>query len=1048
MSGLLSNSLFLSTAAAAGGLQISRSLRFNSSDSGYCARTPGTASNRKTWTWSGWVKRSVLGSTQAFFGLFFASNDASQINIQFDTTDNIRFNLWSDTVLRTTQVFRDCSAWYHFVIAFDAPQGTASNRLKIYVNGAEITTFSTDNRSSLLSNQDYAVNAAQAHYIGYNNVSSQYFNGYLTNIHFIDGQALTPSSFTETDATTGQLIPKTYTGTYGTNGYNLLFADNSSNTASTLGKDSSGLGNDWTPNNFSVSTGSVATATGALPVFNTTDTYGAVKGTGTRTDTNSSYISLALPMDGTNGGTSFGDQSAVIRGSGSAKTVTVNGNTNTSTAVSKFYGSSGKFDGSGDYLTIASSADLTVGTGAFTAESWIYPLSQSNAILFQNYDNGNGGWSLRIQDLGGSVNGVSSIGPVIGFTSGTLPTSSWSHVAAVWSATGSNCSVYINGVLARTISNIPSTAQDTFWIGAQGDQGPGNFFNGYIQDLRIYKGVAKYTSAFSVPAMSTGAGNDSLVDSPTNYGTDTGVGSEVRGNYATLNNLKSSYTGGTVTVSNGNLDFSANMTANQIISPATIGVSSGKWYWEITCNSITKQYGFDGAVGISSNGDIDNGTSTPSIVRWYVDDGLFYNGSSGAAYGASWQAGDIIGVALNLDAGTLSFYKNNSSQGQATSGLTGTWFPVVASNNVVSFTANFGQRAFAYTAPSGFKALCTQNLPAPLVTKSNTVFDVALYTGNGSTQTISGLGFSPDLVWIKNRTSSYNHGLWDTVRGATNALYSSLTNAEGTESGVSAFNSDGFSVGSSLGFNKSSDAIVGWAWDAGTTTVSNTQGSITSQVRANATAGFSVVTYTGPGPSNNTVGHGLGVAPELIITKNRDRSIYWVVYTKTTGKDAFLRLNTTDASTAAGSIWGTAAPTSTVFGGVGTDLSNGYVAGEKIVSYCFAPVVGYSNGFSYTGNGSADGSFVYLGFRPRLIMLKRSDSTSNWTLLDTSREGYNVDNDPLYPNTSAAEGTADLVDITSNGFKLRTTDASVNASAGTYIGFAWAEMPFNYSRAR
>jgi hypothetical protein len=245
-----------------------------------------------------------------------------------------------------------------------------------------------------------------------------------------------------------------------------------------------------------VSSGANGPYTGsAFPIMNTSDALGQTLSSGTRTDTNSASIVLAIPMDGTNNGTTFTDQSATIKGSGSAKTIT-RYNAVTSTVISKFYGSSGYFDGSGDYLTIASSADLTVGTGAFTAECWVYILAQSG-ILFQNYDNGNGGWGLRIQDFGGSVNGVSSIGPIIGFTSGTLPTSSWSHVAAVWSATGSNCSVYINGVLARTISNIPSTAQDTFWIGAQGDQGPGAFFNGYIQDLRIYKGVAKYTGNFT-----------------------------------------------------------------------------------------------------------------------------------------------------------------------------------------------------------------------------------------------------------------------------------------------------------------------------------------------------------------------------------------------------------------------------------------------------------------------------------------------------------------------------------------------------------------------
>jgi hypothetical protein len=467
--------LFNSGSSAAA-LQVSRSLRFNSADSAYFSRTPGTAGNRRTWTWSGWVKRSALGVSQALFEAN-PTGGATYTLFWFDSSDKLQVledqgggGIYSPV---TSAVYRDTSAWYHLVLAIDTTLATSTDRIKIYVNGVLQTL--TGGFPSL--NHDTYINATNQHRIGYRINNSSAFSGYLANIHFIDGQALTPSSFTETDATTGQLIPKTYTGSYGTNGFNLLFADNSSNTAATLGKDSSPNGNNWTPNNLSVT---------------------------------------------------------------------------------------------------------------------------------------------------------------------------------------------------------------------------------------------------------AGAGNDSLVDSPTNYGTDTYVGGEVRGNYATLNNLKSSYTGGTVTVSNGNLDFSANMSANQITSPATIGVSSGKWYWEITCNSITKQYGTDGAVGISINGDIDNGLPAPSVVRWYVDDGLFYNGASSAAYGASWQAGDIIGVALNLDAGTLSFYKNNSSQGQATSGLTGTWFPIVASNNVVSFSANYGARAFAYTAPSGFKALNTQNLPEGTITTSGS------FTGNAN----------------------------------------------------------------------------------------------------------------------------------------------------------------------------------------------------------------------------------------------------------------------------------------------------------------------------
>jgi hypothetical protein len=236
-------------------------------------------------------------------------------------------------------------------------------------------------------------------------------------------------------------------------------------------------------------------------------------------------------------------------------------------------------------------------------------------------------------------------------------------------------------------------------------------------------------------------------------------------------------------------------------------------------------------------------------------------------------------------------------------------------------------------------------------------------------------------------------------------------------------------------------------WKGGGTGVTNTSGSITSTVSASTTSGFSVVTYTGTGPGNFTVGHGLGVAPSMIIMKNRDRAIYWIVYTATTGINNFLRLNTTDISTASTGIWGTSAPTSTVFGGAGTDASNGYIAGEKIVAYCFAPIAGYSAFGSYTGNGSADGTFVYTGFRPAFVMVKASSTTSDWIIFDTSRNTYNVVGYEIYPNSSAAEAYYADLDILSNGFKHRQS-GSPNASGVTYIYACFAQNPFKTSLAR
>jgi hypothetical protein len=322
--------------------------------------------------------------------------------------------------------------------------------------------------------------------------------------------------------------------------------------------------------------------------------------------------------------------------------------------------------------------------------------------------------------------------------------------------------------------------------------------------------------------------------------------------------------------------------------------------------------------------------------------------------------------------------------------------------------------------------------------------DVKLYTGNGSTQTISGLNMSPDLVWIKARSAAYGHGLFDTVRGTGLRLSSDGTGSEASENGVTAFNSDGFTIGSATFGNNTSTTMAAWCWDAGSSTVTDNTGSIQSSRRTNATAGFAVIGWSGAASGTATIGHGLGVAPSFMVMRPRTGTSNWVVYHKSIGNDAFLRLNTTDASVSSSACFGTG-PTSTVFT-INQGNLFGYAA--DCICYAFSPVSGYSSFGSYTGNGSADGPFVYLGFRPAFVLVKMSSSTGNWTILDAKREGYNVDNDPLYPNLSSAEGTTDLIDITSNGFKVRTTDATFNTNAGTYVFACFAESPFSLARAR
>ena len=341
-------------------------------------------------------------------------------------------------------------------------------------------------------------------------------------------------------------------------------------------------------------------------------------------------------------------------------------------------------------------------------------------------------------------------------------------------------------------------------------------------------------------------------------------------------------------------------------------------------------------------------------------------------------------------------------------------------------------------------------MPTPTIPAGNLFMNATLYTGNGSTQTITngvaGQAFQPDLVWIKVRSTGYSHRLVDSVRGATKLLYSDLTNAESTDvNSLTSFNSNGFSLGNAAGTNDTSQTFVGWQWKAGGTAVTNTSGTISSQVSANTTSGFSVVTYTGAG-STGTIGHGLGVAPSMIIVKPRNVVDNWYCYHASLGNAQAVYLNLTNASGASPS-WNSTSPTSTLF----TVASNLVTNTNTYVAYCWAQIAGFSQFGSYTGNGSADGPFIYLGFRPKFVMIKRTDSSTNgdWRILDSSRDTYNVSQNALYANLALAEDSSVTAeDFLSNGFKLRTAINGYNGSGATYIYAAFAENPFKYANAR
>jgi len=589
-------------------------------------------------------------------------------------------------------------------------------------------------------------------------------------------------------------------------------------------------------------------------------------------------------------------------------------------------------------------------------------------------------------------------------------------------------------------SNIALTSGSNTGLG-QDFSGNGNYWN---------------TNNISVTA---GATYDAMTDVPT-------LTSPTVANYATFNPLKNPFPDA-VSYSNANLAVSVG-NANQTPALTTIYPSSGKWYWEVIWTS-----GSYARIGVQ-NATVASTDFAADVYgwRWESNTGYIYNGSNGTLSTVSTYAtGDVLGFCLDCDAGKLYVSKNGTWQNSAVpasgTGAVATnlptatlMSPAVATGSLTSaFAINCGQRGFAYTPPSGFNAINTYNLPTSTIVQGNKVMDATLYTGTGSTQSITNASaFKPDLIWTKSRSSGtlYNN-LMDSVRGTNKDLYSNSTSAEDTNANIyTAINSNGFSVGTDNSANQSGQTFVGWQWQAGQgSTSSNTNGSITSTVSVNASAGFSIVTYTGTGGSA-TIGHGLGVAPAMVIIKNRTGTANdWMVKHKSLSSNNNLFLDLTSAQTnPATNGWigdlSSSTTVSLVTGSSGNANTN--ANGTNFVAYCWAAIPGFSAFGSYTGNGSSDGPFVYTGFRPKYVLIKNITTTGQiWFAYDTSRSPYNLDTAYLAPNSSNAEAGSSVdnpLDILSNGFKIRYTNTGTNTNGDTYIYAAFAENPFKNALAR
>jgi hypothetical protein len=996
--------------AGSGAFEIARSLRFRRSATARLSRTLTTTSNRRTFTQSLWIKLGALnsGGSDNFILIAFPGGNTKSYLVRILDDGRLRLSSNIEGVvaqwnLTTVQVFRDPSAWYHIVVAMDTTQAVESNRLKLYINGNQVTAF-TDISYPSLNFDNMWNDTAATQQIGRD--TSGTFDGCMAELNFIDGQQLEPSAFGYFDPITNIWQPKRYTGTYGTNGLYLPFTENQNTQA--LGRNFAG-GTNFIKNsqNFADSSG-----TGWQKVRSSVTANAGIAPDGTNTATkffedtsNGSHdLNLADPAGGITFGTPYCFSFYAKSTGENRDQISYNLVNNGYTSVIQWYGQVA--------ATQAGQAGIVNSGGA---------AGGATQTGYGSQHVGNGwyrfwGSGILAQGASSTFNVTLSLSNTSGAPNGFY-TGNGSSGILIWGAMvnqGTTPDAY-----------VPTTGSilNTNWT-------PNNF------------------------SVTAGATYDSMVDSPTNvFTTANDTGGVVPGNYATVNPLSNFGT-----CSNGNLTISV---TGQPAQPATIFQSTGKWYWEVLWVSgsnyrfgVTNEAGVGQDFGLTANGwcKINSPPRT-------------YNSGSAPSYGTDGSVGDTYMFALDLDAGRIWYGINGTWQASGNPATNSNPSQTFTANQSMSpafasgtgtlvYSPNFGQRPFAYTPPAGFRSLNTTNIQTlGTSTIGNAAitpykyFDTTIYAGLGTNRDVKNSGFQPDFVWLKVRGDTDSHGLFDSVRGAGARLQSNDTGTESQRLDVlTSFNSDGFSIsGNDLQSNAAGKSYVAWQWKAGDSTVTNTAGSVTSRVRTNPTTGFSIATYTSPSSGSFTFGHGLSVAPSFFILKERGATSNWIVWTKYYGSPTNQGLYLNSMSTfSAGSNWLTGVNNSTI------GITQGQVTSgvQDHVVYSFAEIPGFSKVGSYVGNGSSDGPFVYTGFRPEFIIYKRINTANgHWGIADSVRSRSNVVQSSLYPNLNNAGGETDadrMFDFVSNGFKIRTTSGSFesNGNGSIYIYMAFAESPF------
>ena len=1021
----------ISDDSALGGSTLKNSLRFNKADNASLTRSPSSTTNDTKHTLSFWFKICTLINAANQGVMFAGGSDGSYAYVQ----------LWNGTFYfgnsagpywngNTTSLrFRDFNAWYHAVIVIDTTQSTANDRQKLYINGVQQERGGGTNPNQN-DNYEFLTNSSWTYYIGKRAANDMNFDGYMADINFVQGLALEPTEFGYTDFQTGIWRPKGYFGSYNTNGFHLEFKNTSTDAS------------------YTVPTASF-----------TTD----------------SDTALLINNNESNGSTTFTDSSS------NGYSVSGTGGVSHSTAQAKFGTSSIIFDGSDDSLSVGGNStlysELTASSNK-TYEAFVYHSANDYTYLFSHSSNqqylgmylnaSNGHFGFN----GNSPNPYTAVQADV-----TIPLNQWNHFFVQRNADGTMTAGFNGSILQNSVAeganNSTSGTTGPLKIGSQHYYGSTHryFFEGYMDEIRI-SNTPRYSASYSgtVGDDTSGQGNSFT---PNNFTSSDVMPNVPTNNFATFDSLITSrQSGGTVTYSEGNLKISTSVSsgayARYPFTYSSLGAKSGKWYCEFTANA-TKC-----AFGITNLGQFDSDITTNPYgaaavaALIYTSEGQLRGNNSDIRNGnPSFTTNDIIGIALDLDEKKIYFHKNGTyinsgnpntkANPDTVQNLDSGIYVFQAGSdgqNNITASANFGQQAFTYTPPAGYKTLCSNNLPpeAPYIIEPQKHFDTVLYTGNGSSngdvQRISSLQFDPDFVWIKSRSVSSTHNqVFDVIRsvGGDKAVATNLTSAEYSFSDFDFLN-NGFnapySSSASYSCNTNSATYVAWCWKAGGAAVSNSDGTVASQVSANQKAGFSCVTYTGSNDSTVTFGHGLDAAPQVVFLKRRNNANGWRVYHHSVGLGKYLSLSNNSAETTSAQDF--ASVSATTFG-----VKGGYnptsINGGTYVAYCFTEIPGYSKFDRFKGNNNVDGQVINLGFKPAWLMLKRTDQVSEWNIYDINR---NVGEQPLARQIRANRDynesgydAARYVDFLSYGFKMRTNDADHNADGGTYIYMAFAEQP-------